>query len=83
MTTQLAIKTDEAIKKAAQQKASAQGVTLTFIINTFLKKFAKGDFEIKMVSTQGADVSMDELFQNKKIIKQVNKISEYLSNKEL
>lgn len=83
MTTQLSVKTDLGVKRAAQKKAAAQGVTLTLVVNKFLEKFASGDFEFTLVSVSQPDVVVDELFASEKIVKKANKISEYLSGRDL
>lgn len=83
MNTQLAVKTDQKIKEAAQKKAADEGVTLTIVVNTFLKKYAEGDFKIELINTSDSDVTIDELFQSIKIVKEANKISNYLINNDL
>lgn len=83
MTTQLAIKTDPNLKKTAQKKAAEQGVTLTSVMNAFLRRFAEGEFEFKLMSTKESDITIDELFKSKKIVKKANQISKYLANQKL
>lgn len=83
MTTQLSIKTEEEIKKAAQKKAAEQGITLTVAVNSFLKKFSEGEFRFELTKKQEEEITVDELFRSKKIVERANKIARYLSSKEL
>ena len=83
MTTQLSIKTDPSTKKTAQKKAEAQGLTLTTVINAFLRKYSEGEFEFIFIKKEEPDITLDVLFQSKKIVKQANRIARYLSHHDL
>jgi hypothetical protein len=60
MTTQVAFKTDAALKKKALQKALKKGVALTFVFNEFLKDFVEKDYEVVMFPPQDKIYYMSE-----------------------
>lgn len=83
MLSQLSIKTDPKIKANAQKKALEQGVPLTFVVNTFLRGYAEGAYEIKLVRKENSDVTIDELFKSQKIKDVANKVADFVSQKDL
>lgn len=89
MTTQLSIKTDPKIKQAASRRAEYEGMTLTAIVNVFLREYAQGKFQLSFMNIENRQLSeepiieLDEIFKSKKIVSKANQISEYLNNHKL
>ncbi len=89
MTTQLSIKTDPRIKQAASKRAEYEGMTLTAIVNVFLREYAHGKFQLSFMNIENQQLSkesimeFDEIFKSKKIVSKANQISQYLNNHKL
>ena len=49
MTTQVAFRTDEALKKSAFQKAKMDGVTLKAVLTYCMRSYVQGDIEIGVI----------------------------------
>jgi hypothetical protein len=85
MTTQVAIKMDEKLKKRLAKKAKANGVTVTFVLNHLAKDYVEKDFRIlvlhpgesRMIDGD-AEVSFDEIFEAPEIVRAANKLSDYI-----
>lgn len=85
MTTQLAIRTEMNLKRSALKKAKKQGLTLSFVVNRLLRDYVEENYEVslKKKGDVEAEVTCDELFFDKDIVKAANKLSRYLKGKKL
>ena len=87
MNTQLAIRTNLSLKRAAFRKAKKQGVTLTLVVNNLLKNYVEGDYEVNLINKthteENYEVEVEELFADPEIVKAANELAEYLRTHDL
>lgn len=58
MTSQVLFRTDAKLKEAFQSKAKAQGVSMDFILNTFVRTYVEKD---NIIQTYVDDDAFDEM----------------------
>ena len=85
MTTQLAVRTDVTLKDLALKKAQGQGITLSFVVNCFLKDYVEEDYQVllRKKTDMEPEVTCDELFFDKDIVAAANKLADYVRNNPL
>ena len=80
MSTQVAVRTEINLKRLALQKARIQGITLSFVINRFLKDYVEEDYQVLLKKKNEDEVTCDELFFDRDIVSAANKLAEYVRN---
>ncbi len=77
MTSQVLFRTDSKLKEAFQQKAKAQGVSMDFILNTFVRTYVE---KPDIIQTYIDDDAFDEIIRRSFSTPEAKKASESLLN---